>query len=48
MDVDLGGALFADGAGAYNVIATLPLAEGYYDDVPQFRRAEAEGRRSNS
>jgi hypothetical protein len=26
---DLGGALFADGAGAYQVVATLPLAEGY-------------------
>ena len=29
LSVDLGGPLFADGAGAYNVIATLPLAEGY-------------------
>ena len=29
IDVDLGGALFADGAGAYQVIATLPLADGY-------------------
>jgi dipeptidyl aminopeptidase/acylaminoacyl peptidase len=28
-EVDLGGALFADGAGAYEVMATLPLAEGY-------------------
>ncbi len=27
--VDLGGTLFADGAGAYDVIAALPLAEGY-------------------
>lgn len=27
--VDLGGVLFADGAGAYDVIAALPLAEGY-------------------
>jgi dienelactone hydrolase len=26
---DLGGALFADGAGAYHVLATLPLAEGF-------------------
>jgi dipeptidyl aminopeptidase/acylaminoacyl peptidase len=26
---DLGGALFADGAGAYTVIAQLPLTEGY-------------------
>ncbi len=29
IDVDLGGALFADGAGAHAVIAALPLAEGY-------------------
>jgi dienelactone hydrolase len=28
-DVDLGGDLIADGAGAYEVIAALPLAEGY-------------------
>jgi dipeptidyl aminopeptidase/acylaminoacyl peptidase len=27
--VDPGGALFADGAGAYDVIASLPLADGY-------------------
>ncbi len=27
--VDPGGALFADGAGAFDVIASLPLAEGY-------------------
>jgi dipeptidyl aminopeptidase/acylaminoacyl peptidase len=27
--VDLGGALFADGAGAHMVMASLPLAEGY-------------------
>jgi dipeptidyl aminopeptidase/acylaminoacyl peptidase len=27
--VDTGGALFADGAGAFEVIASLPLAEGY-------------------
>jgi hypothetical protein len=27
--VDLGGALFADGAGAYAVVGALPLAEGY-------------------
>ncbi len=27
--IDLGGSLFADGAGAYDVIAALPLAEGY-------------------
>jgi hypothetical protein len=26
---DVGGALFADGAGAYDVLASLPLAEGY-------------------
>lgn len=29
INVDLEGGLFADGAGAYNVIAALPLAEGY-------------------
>ena len=29
IDVDLGGTVFADGAGAFDVIATLPLAEGY-------------------
>jgi dipeptidyl aminopeptidase/acylaminoacyl peptidase len=29
IDVDPGGALFADGAGAYDVIAALPLASGY-------------------
>src|SRR5687767_2337975 len=29
ISVDLGGALFADGAGMYDVIAALPLAEGY-------------------
>jgi len=28
-DVDAGGALFADGAGALDVIASLPLADGY-------------------
>lgn len=29
IQADLGGALFADGAGAYPVVATLPLADGY-------------------
>ncbi len=29
ISVDLGGALFADGAGAHSVMATLPLADGY-------------------
>jgi len=29
ISVSTGGALFADGAGAYNVLAALPLAEGY-------------------
>ena len=28
-EVDLGGEVFADGAGAHEVMATLPLAEGY-------------------
>ena len=27
--MDPGGALFADGAGAYEVMASLPLADGY-------------------
>jgi dipeptidyl aminopeptidase/acylaminoacyl peptidase len=29
IDVDPGGALFADGAGAFDVLASLPLADGY-------------------
>ncbi len=29
IDVDLGGILFADGAGSFDVIAALPLTEGY-------------------
>src|SRR5262249_21679633 len=29
ISVSTGGAIFADGAGAYNVLAALPLAEGY-------------------
>ena len=29
IDVDLGGTVFADGAGAFDVIAALPLTEGY-------------------
>lgn len=29
IDADPGGILFADGAGAFNVLATLPLVEGY-------------------
>ncbi len=29
IDVDLGGIIFADGAGAFDVIAALPLTEGY-------------------
>lgn len=29
ISADLGGELFADGAGAYHVLATLPLAEGF-------------------
>ncbi|MCI0336039.1 MAG: prolyl oligopeptidase family serine peptidase [Acidobacteria bacterium] len=29
ISIDTGGAIFADGAGAYDVIASLPLAEGY-------------------
>lgn len=34
--VDLGGQLFADGAGTFNVIATLPLAEGYATTIRNF------------
>ncbi|MDX6709192.1 MAG: hypothetical protein QOH96_208, partial [Blastocatellia bacterium] len=29
IDVDLGGPIFADGAGAFDIIGALPLAEGY-------------------
>jgi hypothetical protein len=29
VDVDLGGVIFADGAGTHEVLASLPLAEGY-------------------
>lgn len=29
IDVDMGGTLFADGAGGFDVIAALPLAQGY-------------------
>jgi hypothetical protein len=29
IEVDLGGAVFSDGAGSQDVIAALPLAEGY-------------------
>jgi hypothetical protein len=29
ISADTGGAIFADGAGTYNVLAMLPLAEGY-------------------
>ncbi|HXM36153.1 MAG TPA: alpha/beta fold hydrolase [Pyrinomonadaceae bacterium] len=29
IDVDMGGTIFADGAGAFEVLATLPLVEGY-------------------
>jgi dipeptidyl aminopeptidase/acylaminoacyl peptidase len=36
IDVNLDGALFADGAGAYNVVATLPLAEGYTTSFRNF------------
>ena len=34
--VDLGGPLFADGAGTYDVIAALPLAEGYSTSFRNF------------
>lgn len=35
-DVDLGGGLFADGAGSYNAIASLPLKEGYTTVIRNF------------
>lgn len=36
IDVDPGGALFADGAGAFDVIASLPLADGYSSSFRNF------------
>jgi dipeptidyl aminopeptidase/acylaminoacyl peptidase len=36
INADLGGALFADGAGANDVVATLPLAEGYATSYRNF------------
>ena len=36
IEVDLGGELFADGAGTHAVIATLPLAEGYQTTFRNF------------
>ena len=36
IDADPGGALFADGAGAFDVIASLPLAEGYSSSFRNF------------
>jgi len=36
IDADLGGALFADGAGTHAVIAALPLAEGYQANFRNF------------
>jgi len=36
IDVDPGGALFADGAGAFEVIASLPLADGYTSSFRNF------------
>jgi len=36
ISADLGGALFADGAGAFQVLATLPLAEGYATSYRNF------------
>lgn len=43
IDFDLGGPLFADGAGAYHVLATLPLAEGY---TTSFRNFDAMGQKT--
>lgn len=39
---DTGGALFADGAGAYSVIAALPLTEGY---ATTFRNFDIQGQK---
>jgi dipeptidyl aminopeptidase/acylaminoacyl peptidase len=36
VNADLGGVLFADGAGTHEVIATLPLAEGYQTTFRNF------------
>jgi hypothetical protein len=36
IDVDLGGSLMADGAGTFEVIAALPLAEGYSTSFRNF------------
>ena len=40
INADLGGALFADGAGSFNVISTLPLAENYQTS---FRNYDIQG-----
>jgi hypothetical protein len=34
-EVDLGGGVFADGAGSAEILATLPLAEGFTTVYPQ-------------
>ena len=43
--LDLGGALFADGPGASDVIATLPLADGY---TTTFRNLDIMGQKVNT
>jgi dipeptidyl aminopeptidase/acylaminoacyl peptidase len=43
--VDLGGALFADGPGANDVMATLPLADGY---TTTFRNFDVMGQKVNA
>ncbi len=40
--VDLGGAIFADGAGDFDVLAALPLAEGYAISFRNMDMREAE------
>ncbi|HEX6849816.1 MAG TPA: alpha/beta fold hydrolase [Candidatus Polarisedimenticolaceae bacterium] len=42
LSADLGGALFADGAGAFQAIAALPLAEGY---KTSFRNFDLQGQK---
>ena len=41
--VDVGGVILGDGAGAFDVIGRLPLAEGYTTTSAQLRRSKAEG-----
>jgi len=42
IDVDLGGPIFADGAGAFDIIGNVALAEGYSTSFINFDHAEVE------